>query len=167
MTYLDEHGNSGLGPVQIGGAPVTTVLLVQAAGHTCALDLSQVIEIMRPLPVDQVAGVPGFVSGLSRIRGMPVPVVSLAALFGVDRAPCTRFVIVRAGQRRVALSVQAVPGVQEFSTSALGQMPPLLRDAAAGAIQAVGASDSELLFILNMGILVPAGSWPSLAGQEP
>lgn len=54
-------------------------LLVRFAAHTCALDLAQVVEIMRPLPIERVAGAPDLVRGLAVIRGVPVPVVGLPA----------------------------------------------------------------------------------------
>jgi purine-binding chemotaxis protein CheW len=129
--------------------------VVRAAGHTCALNLAHVIEIMRPLPVVPVAGAPAMVLGMSVIRGVPVPVVSLPALFGGDTGACTRFVVVRAGARQAALAVEEVAGIRKFDRAALEAMPPLLRDAAQGAVENIGALDSELFFVLNTAGMVP------------
>jgi purine-binding chemotaxis protein CheW len=35
---------------------------------------------MRPLPIKPIAGTPGFVRGVSIIRGAPTPVIDLKAL---------------------------------------------------------------------------------------
>jgi len=45
-------------------------------------------------------------------------------------------------------------------------MPPLLRDAAAGLVEAIGTLDSELFFVLNTASIVPDEFLESLAGQE-
>jgi len=145
--------------------PVRPALLVRVATHTCALNLAHVVEIMRPLPVEPLAGAPSMLLGLSVIRGAPVPVVALAGLFK-DGGASGRFVIVRAGRRPVALAVDAVLGICEFAPSVYQAMPPLLRDAAAGLVEAIGTLDSELFFVLNTASIVPDEFLESLAGQE-
>ena|SRR5579863_62795 len=141
-------------------------LLVRITTHTCALKLSDVIEVMRPLPVEALAGAPEMVRGISVIRGRPVPVVALAALFSGAAGSPTRWVLLRTGDKRVALAVDAVLGVDEFASSGLTTMPPLLRDAAAGVVEAIGALDSELLFVLNTVGIIPHDLLESLACRE-
>jgi purine-binding chemotaxis protein CheW len=141
-------------------------LLVRAATHTCALNLAHVIEIMRPLPIEPVAGAPETVRGLSVIRGAGVPVVPLAALFDSNAGAASRFVVLRCGEKRVALAVDAVLGIRELDPSVRQAMPPLLRDAAAGAVESIGALDSELFFVLKTAAIVPDELLDSLAGRE-
>jgi len=150
----------------MNAAPIRPALLVRVATHTCALNLDHVIEVMRPLPIEALAGAPDLVRGLSVIRGAPVPVVALAALFDADGGTCTRFVVVRTGDKRVALAVEAVLGIREFARADYQVMPPLLRDAARGAVETVGALDAELLFVLNTASIIPEELLNSLAGQE-
>src|SRR5579864_4751234 len=79
-------------PGEAGCVPVPT-LFVRAGAHMCALALSNVAEIMRPLPIAPLAGAPEIVRGLSVIRGAPVPVVDLGRLLGSEaQSPSTRFV---------------------------------------------------------------------------
>jgi purine-binding chemotaxis protein CheW len=59
---------------------VSTVLVVMVGARACAFPLHHVAETMRPLPIKHVAGTPGFVCGVSVIRGTPTPVVDLKAL---------------------------------------------------------------------------------------
>ncbi len=153
---------------------VIRVLLVRAGGQTCALDLSHVVEIMRPLPVRAVAGAPDMVRGLSTVRGVPLPVVALdRVLLPADLPPSTaathRFVVVRTGDRQVALAVDAVLGVYDLASSLIGGIPPLIEHAAGEAIEAIGALDSELLMVLSAGRIVPDEAWRSLPpdGPEP
>ena len=139
-----------------------SALLLRAGGRNCALNLEQVVEIMRPLPVEALAHAPAFVPGLSIIRGAPTPVVSLATLFTGHDAPPTRFVVVRAGDRRVALAVDAVLGVFKLDPATVHDLPPLARDADANTLRAIGALDEHLLFVLNSTCLVPDEVWQEL-----
>ena len=56
------------------------VLVVLVGARACAFPLRHVAETLRPLPIKPVAGTPGFVRGVSVIRGTPTPVVDLKAL---------------------------------------------------------------------------------------
>ena len=142
------------------------LLVVRAAKHLCGLNLADVIEIMRPLPIDPVAGAPEMLLGLSVIRGSPIPVVALTALFPPVDQPPTRFVLVHTGGKRVALAVDAVIGIREFDPSVYQSMPQLLREAAAGAVETIGALDSELMFVLNTARSVPEELLTTLTGRE-
>jgi purine-binding chemotaxis protein CheW len=151
----------------MGAASSRSILLFRAGEHTCALNLLHVVEIMRPLPVEEVANTPGFVRGLSMIRGEPTLVVSLASLLGGPVWPHTRFVVVRAGERQVALAVDAVPGVIELDAATLHALPPLAQNAPAEILEAVGSLDGQLLYVLNSGSIVPEEVWQKLVPPKP
>jgi purine-binding chemotaxis protein CheW len=143
-------------------APASLVALVVRAGtRLCALPLAAVVETLRPLAVEPVAGAPAFVAGLALLRGVPSPVVDLARLLGdEDAGPAARWVTVRAGERRVALAVTAVEGVRALDGAALGATPPLLADARADAVAAVGRLDRELFLVLDAARVVAAAGAP-------
>ena len=109
---------------------------------------------MRPLPIEALAGVP-FVLGASIVRGAPVPVVDVAALLGLEAGEASRFVIVRAGGRRVALLVDAVMDVAALPPEASAAMPPLLAGVSEAAT-ALGRLDRALLVVLDTARVVPA-----------
>ena len=52
-------------------------LVCRVATRICALPVGVVIETLRPLPLEPIAGAPAFVTGPAIIRGEPVPVVEL------------------------------------------------------------------------------------------
>ena len=140
-------------------------LLVRAAGRVCALRVSDVIEVMRPLPVQPVPNVPAAVRGVSIVRGATVPVVSLTHLFGPSEQPPLRFVILSLGQRRAALAVDAVLGVADVDCSHFGALPPLLAEATQD-IQQIGTLDGELLYVLETVKIVPEETWAALPRPE-
>jgi len=126
------------------------------------------VETMRPLPVEPVPDLPPFVLGVALIRGVAVPVIDAARLLGAaGSALPTRYVTLRVGERQVALAVCAVIGVRLVSGAALADIPPLLNDAHAGTVAAIGTLDAELLLVLQASRLVPDSIWATLALGEP
>jgi purine-binding chemotaxis protein CheW len=147
----------------------TSYLVALAGGKRLALALGDVIEVMRPLPVSKLAGVPPFVLGAAVVRGVPVPVIDAGALLG-ETGPrtCTRFVSLRLGARRAALAVDALVGVRALEDADLKTMPPLLRDVVAGVADAIGSLDEDLLLVLRAGKLVPEQVWQAVeTGERP
>ena len=135
-------------------------LICRVQTRLCALPLEHVIETLRPLPVEPVAGAPPFVLGLAVIRGTPLPVIDAARLLGADDARTERFVTVMAGNRRVALAVDHVLGVRAVAPQSLHALPPLLHDADTDVIAAIGLLDAELLLVLRSTRLLPEDALP-------
>lgn len=142
-------------------------LLVVAGSRAYAIPIAHVIETMRPLPIEPIAGVPSFVLGLSVVRGAPVPVVDLEAVVGEGRTrSIARFVALKIGERRVALAVGAVVGMRDLDGARVIEMPPLLRDAQADTIESIGVLDAELLLVLRASRLLPDEIWQKLSTQD-
>lgn len=139
----------------MAGTQSESVLLVRAGARVCALPIAAVVETMRPLPVASLSGVPSWVAGVARVRGEPVPVVHLGVLLG-DPAPTApeRLVTVRAGGRIAALAVDGVFGVAALDRAEATRLP-LVADACAGALEALGARDEDLVLVLRAARLVP------------
>jgi purine-binding chemotaxis protein CheW len=117
----------------------------------CGLPLTDVIETMRPLPVERLANMPAFVVGLSLIRGRPTPVVDGRVLLGAsgEQSATARYVMLALGGRHVALLVDAVLGVRDIGQAELQQLPLVLRGSQAEQVGALGTLDAELLLILE------------------
>ncbi len=146
-------------------------LLFRVRTRLCALPLAHVLETMRPLPIEPMAGASPSLRGLAIIRGAPVPVVDVACLLGDDSTPAdvealtpasARFVMTRIADRGIALAVDAVVGVRFIDGDSFREMPPLLRDADVDVVDAIGTLDAELLLVLRSARLVPS----SLRGGE-
>jgi purine-binding chemotaxis protein CheW len=123
---------------------------------------------MRPLPIEPLAAMPGFILGLSIIRGTPTPVVDARRLVGADPtyAP-TRFLTLKIEDRRVALAVDAVVGIRDLATQGLVDLPPLLHEADRGVVSAIGTLDSGLLLVLRGARVVPQPVWQALKAGAP
>lgn len=142
-------------PAGAGESARMWCLLCRCGAVLCALPVEQIVEIMRPLPVERIAGAPAYVRGLSVIRGVPVPVVDLGLIVGEHATLSVRLIAVKAASRIVAVTVDWVLGISAIAADALGQLPPLLRDTAPDTVAAIGATDKELIIFLQTARLVP------------
>lgn len=140
----------------VAGQEAKFSLLCRAGSVLCALPAENVIETMRPLPLDVLPGTPHFVAGVSIVRGAPLPVIVISRLFGREEKRPERLVILRVGARRVGLALDAVIGVRALAADMLERLPPLLRDAGQDAVADIGTLDGELMVVLNAARIVPA-----------
>lgn len=137
------------------------LLVCEVGRRTCGLSLEYVAETMRPLPLEPLATAPGFVAGLSIVRGQPIPVLDLRYLLGSASAPerARRLVTLRIGPRRAGLLVDGVQGVRGVPRETLAALPRLLGDASAEVVTEIGRLDEKLLLVLESGRLVPESVW--------
>jgi purine-binding chemotaxis protein CheW len=146
-------------------------MLVTRVGRVaCAIPIEHVIETMRPLPVEPItrsgAESLALVQGLAMIRGAPVPVVDARMLLGVPGERGARFVVVRAGERRIALVVDEVIEVRAIGSTLQSRMPLLFDPAKHESVAAVGTLDAELLVVLDSARVLPEDSWRSLERSD-
>jgi purine-binding chemotaxis protein CheW len=138
-------------------------LLCRIGSRIGALTLKDVLEVMRPLPIEPLAGTPPFVLGLAIVRGVPTPVIDAGRLLGrIGLASPARFVSLRLGERTAALAVDAVLDVRSLPAGTVADIPPLLREAGADVASAIGALDTELLLVLEAARLVPESIWGAI-----
>jgi purine-binding chemotaxis protein CheW len=145
-----------------------TALIVRVGTRVCAIPVPHVGETMRPLPIETVAGMPSFLSGVAVIRGEPVPVIDLQALLegATNRTPPRRFVTLKLGDRRAALAVHEVLGLGHLDSAEFGDLPMILRDVAPTFVEAIGTRDAQLLIVLQASRILPEEVWTCLAARE-
>ena len=141
-------------------------LVCRVRQRCCALDLAQVVEIMRTLPIQPVAAAPQGVLGLSIIRGQPIPVIDAGALLGeTARGKPSRLATIRCGDRIAALAFEDILGVRRLSEHEVRELPPLLRAGEGGALDALALLDAELVFVLARARLLPDEVWTAVQVQ--
>jgi purine-binding chemotaxis protein CheW len=144
-----------------------SVMLVTRVGDVaCGFPIEHVVELMRPLRVEPIGrsgdDALAMVDGLAMIRGAPVPVIDARRLLGLPPGHATRFVVVRAAERRIALAVDAVIDVRRIELDTLARLPPLLGGASRDCISAIGAREAGLLVVLDSARVLPEGSWRAI-----
>ncbi|HVH42478.1 MAG TPA: chemotaxis protein CheW [Labilithrix sp.] len=130
-------------------------------GTLAALPASHVMETMRPLACEPIAGAPSFVVGAAVIRGIPTPIVDVGVLLGaVPAEGARRWITLRVGARVVGLAVADVMGMRRLPAESAA--PPLLSRAAQGATRALSVLDGELLVLLSAASLIGDDVWRSI-----
>ena len=135
------------------------MVLTMVGGARCALPVRSVVETMPALPIEPIGDMSSSVLGLAIVRGEPIVVLDAGALLTGSRRGGTRFVILRAGDRRIALLVEAVLDVRAIDPALLTGLPPLLGK---GPALAIGALDAALVVVLDAARMVPADVWDKL-----
>jgi chemotaxis signal transduction protein len=137
-------------------------LICRVGQRLLAIELGEVLEVMRPLAVQVLAEMPVFVVGVTTIRGSVAPVIDLGRLIGVTDSVPTRFVTARVNGRIVALTVDEVVGVQRLTDDVLEELPLLLQSADREIFSAIASLDSHLLLVLQSAHLLPDSAWAAL-----
>ena len=168
-----------------------SALVFRAGPLLCALRLDEVIETMRPLDVQPLAGTPAFVLGISVLRGVPTPVIDVARLLsggsgaqegaesgvagsggaesgraergGADSGGAERFVAVRTERGAVAFAIGTVLGIRTVDASATGGHPALLGARSSHLVAGVSAVGTEPLLLLQSMRAVPDEVWEAAA----
>jgi|SRR5882757_6198418 len=142
-------------------------LLCRVGSRIAALDIRDVRETMRPLPIEPLTGAPPFVLGLAIVRGLPIPVIDADRLLGSSVSLSTawisgsqaRFVSLDLGVRTAALAVDAVLEIRALPIGMRANIDPLLAEAGAGLVSLIGTLDAQLLLVLEAACLVPDSVW--------
>ena len=90
---------------------IQQVVSFRLAAERYALDILNVQEIIRPLPITPVPLTPNWIAGVINLRGQIVPLIHLAPRLGLGAEPLqasTRFIIVRSQDESIGLVVDQV-----------------------------------------------------------
>lgn len=140
-------------------------LVFRADRHLVAIGLDHVTEVLRPLRVEPLGGLPPFVRGLCMLRGVPAPVIEVGILLrrddGVSAATpsdpnARRFVGMRTGRQPAVLAVDEVIGVRDIPLDLFYDLSSVSGPAAYEAVR--GIDDDPLLFLAAAHV-VPESVW--------
>ena len=139
-----------------------TALVFRAGTLLCALPLDEVIETMRPLDTRPLTGTPGYVRGISVLRGVPTPVIDVARLLAGTAGDVERYVAVRTERGPVALATGRVLGIRATDAGPARTHPALL-GGTHRLVAGVGMLGSEPLLLLQSMRAVPDDVWDAAA----
>jgi purine-binding chemotaxis protein CheW len=125
-------------------APVPSALLAfRVRDHRYAVDLAQVVEVVRMVAPTRISGVSPDVLGVIDCRGSVVPLFDPAVALGLSvHAPTleSKVVIGRAGEKPIALMVDEIDGLLDVAPSEYQPRAALLSDERANAQSCVLAT---------------------------
>jgi two-component system, chemotaxis family, sensor kinase CheA len=141
----------------------TLCLLAGIAGRPFGLPVTNVVRIEQ-VRADDLGRVGG--NRVVQVDGRPVPVVPAAALLGLGQpadGDVRTLVVVGSAERRTALAVESLLGVQEVVIKPLPR--PFVR--VGGTAGAATLASGEVIMILNAADLTRPGATPDPGRAEP
>lgn len=130
-----------------------------------AVDVADVQEIVRATAVTAVPRAASYVEGVVNLRGRIVPVIDLAARFGLPRSEAgqaTRIMIAELNGHTTGMRVDAVSEVLRLPASAVEPTPELLASGpSAEFITGIGKLDGRLLLMLDLARVLADGAQES------
>ena len=143
-------------------------ILFHVAGTTYAVSSRDVRHMEMIENVTPVPNAPPFVDGVVFSRGEVVPVISLRARFGFERAPYdlrSRLVVVQAGGRTVGLVVDEAREFVAIPASAIQPPQESLAGLSGRYLEGIASIGDRLVLILNLEHLL--NSTTSVSTAEP
>lgn len=132
------------------------IVVAELGGERYGLDIGAVYEIIRLQPITAVPQAPAFVEGVINLRGRIIPVVDLAARFGLEcaeRGTQSRIVVAAAADTRVGLVVDGVSEVLMVDESAIEPTPPVATGVDAAYVRGIARLDERLVILLDLDAL--------------
>jgi purine-binding chemotaxis protein CheW len=129
------------------------LVALRAHGQRWALPLSIVERVVAMVAVSVLPLAPSGVRGAINVHGEIVPVLDLAARFGLpagERGPDAQLVLARTRRRTVAVEVDEAIGVMAVEPAAIAAGERLPRDLAAAPVAGVAALRDGLLVIHDL-----------------
>lgn len=142
------------------GTGAVQVVAFKLGAEEYGVDIGQVREINRLVPITRVPRVPGYVEGVINLRGQLLPIIDLRARFEMPRvAPTrtTRIVVAEIGTRRVGMIVDAVSEVVQIPFEQVENAPEMLAGLATEYIRGVGKVDDRLIILLDVTKMISVG----------
>ena len=128
-------------------------VVVVLGGGAVLVPLESVAEVARPPGLTRLPFLPAWLPGVANHRGRVLPVVDLRPLLGVDAPEPTRrarLVVLRDGETRVGLAVEAVRGVLPLPDE-LEPAPATVAAGTSGLVSgAVHPADGPPLAVLDV-----------------
>ena len=139
-------------------------------GEEYAIGILQVKEIIRWGAITKVPTTPRWIRGVLNLRGLVVPVVDLAAKFGIRETPvtgqtCVVIVETELGDEKTLMGVvaDAVSQVLDFRAEDVGEPPPFGTRIRVDYIVGMGKVGKKFVHILDIDGVLSADELMSVA----
>jgi len=117
-----------------------------------ALELSSVLELIRPRHLTELPQVPDYVLGIVSLRGVIVPVIDLGRRLNLEQYPDPaqqRVIVCSSAEQRIGLLVDRVAQVVRINSDQI-EAPPMVTDSSDhDFVAGVGRIKDRMMILLN------------------
>lgn len=121
-------------------------------GRTYGIDVMQVQEVTKPLPITPIRRAPSFVKGLINLRGQIATAIGLRELFGLtaDQSLEKMTVVCRVDDVLLSLLVDSIGDVMELTESSYEPVPSTVSSHMAGFIEGVYKTETAIISVIGL-----------------
>lgn len=147
------------------------VFTLKAGNSVCeyGVPITQVQEINRLTTPTKLPQVPGFVEGITNLRGHVIPIIDLKKRFDMassEYTEDTRIIVVEIGGQTVGIIVDEVTEVLRLPVAAIEPPPAIAGGITAEYLNGVGKLDKRLLIMLDMTKILTEGEKDELKNTQ-
>ena len=126
------------------------------AGRLYGIDVTQVQEIVRSMPITSIPLAPNYVKGLINLRGQVATAIGLRQLFGIEADPPEDFmnVVCKIDGSLISLHVDEIADVMYVQDHNFETTPQTVPDQVRSFMDGVYKVDNNLLSILNIDLIM-------------
>jgi purine-binding chemotaxis protein CheW len=132
--------------------PDSKYLTFLLAGEEYGIEILQVQEIIRMMPITRVPGTPGFVRGVINLRGKVIPIVDLREKFRL--APATEpeqvVIVVRVAGVQLGVIADSVSDVAAIADAEIEPAPDFGAGFRTDFLRGLGKSQGRLRLLLDI-----------------
>ena len=117
------------------------------------VDISSVESIIKMQELTKVPHAPGFVEGVTNLRGIVLPVLDLRKRFSMpkaDESKDTRIVVTNVEGIKVGMIVDSVSEVLTIPDSVIEPTPPMISSVDTAFITGIAKLDNRLVILLDL-----------------
>jgi|WetSurMetagenome_2_1015567.scaffolds.fasta_scaffold258299_2 purine-binding chemotaxis protein CheW len=129
------------------------IVVFSLANEEYGVGIAQVQEIIRPVGITRIPGMPSFIEGVINLRGKIIPIIDLRDRFGLvkkDDDANTRVVVAEVSSQTVGLVVDSVSEVLRLQNDSIDPLPPTITNIDGEYLKGVGKLDRRLIILLDL-----------------
>ncbi|MDY6875018.1 MAG: chemotaxis protein CheW [Chloroflexota bacterium] len=135
------------------------LVIFDLANEHYGVDISTVESIIKMQSITSVPRAPGFVEGVTNLRGTVLPVIDLRRRFGLpaaEESKETRIIVVEMNSSTVGMVVDAVSEVLQVPDEAIEPPSPIVTTMDSAFITAIAKVDERLIILLDLSQVLSA-----------
>ncbi|NPV87449.1 MAG: chemotaxis protein CheW [Anaerolineae bacterium] len=141
------------------------LVIFELGEENFGVDISAVESIIKLQELTKVPHAPGFVEGITNLRGTVLPVIDLRKRFGMEKAEATketRIVVINMDKIKVGMVVDSVSEVLTVPDTAIESTPAMVSTVDTAFIVGIAKVDDRLIILLDLEKVLSTGEQASL-----
>lgn len=128
------------------------LVIFQLGGENYGIDIKLVSAIEKVHKTVPIPGSISFIKGIMKLRGGVIPVCSLRNKFGleeVENTDDTKYLVIRANNREIALAVDSVDEIHDIDTEDSFEAPDIIKSQKTRYVEKIVSVGENLVVVLN------------------